>query len=51
MRKQTEIDFTRLLGFETVADHIADDLDLRDQMISDKLGAKVGPLPEDAPPR
>jgi hypothetical protein len=38
----TKIDFGKLLGFATVEDLIDGGLDLRDETIAAKLGAKVG---------
>jgi hypothetical protein len=40
-----QIDFTKLLGFETLSDQIAGGLDFQDESLSDKLGAKIGPEP------
>jgi hypothetical protein len=42
MQKPDKIDFTKLLGFETVADVLSEDLDFQDEIIGAKLGAKVG---------
>jgi hypothetical protein len=45
-----KIDFTKLLGFDTVSCELSESgLDLRDETFGDKLGAKVGP-PEDISP-
>jgi hypothetical protein len=38
------IDFSRLLGFDTVIGDVQQDVDLRDETLSDKLGAKIGPI-------
>ena len=39
-----EIDFTRLLGFQTIAETLTEDLNLQDETLGAKLGAKVGDL-------
>ena len=36
------IDFTKLLGFNTVADQVSGHLDLQIDTFGDKLGAKIG---------
>ena len=36
------IDFTKLLGFKTVSEQISKGLDLQDETVAAKLGAKVG---------
>ena len=41
MRKTTKIDYTKLLGFDTVSDRISD-VDFRAGTVAAKLGAKVG---------
>lgn len=51
MQEQGKVDFSKLLGFETVGEQLADGVDFRNETISDRLGAKIGPLPEDSPPR
>jgi hypothetical protein len=45
--KSMKIDFTKLLGFQTLA--TTDNLDLGDETVADKLGARVGG-PEPASP-
>ena len=40
--KATNLDYTKLLGFEGVSDLIADTLDFQDDTLGAKLGAKVG---------
>ena len=40
-----KIDFTKLLGFNTVSDELTDGIDLQNGTLGDKLGAKVGPEP------
>ena len=43
MQTPDEIDFTKLLGFDTVADKLsADTVDFQDGTLGAKLGAKVG---------
>jgi hypothetical protein len=51
MEKHDKVDFGRLLGFETVGEQLEDGVDFRNETISDRLGAKIGPLPEESPPR
>ena len=41
MRNES-IDFSRLLGFDTVSDEVSISVDFQDQAIDAKLGAKVG---------
>ena len=40
-----KIDFTKLLGFETLGDQMAGGLDFQDETLGDKLGAKIRPEP------
>ena len=47
--KATNLDYTKLLGFEAVSDLIADTLDFQDDTLGAKLGAKVG-KEENSPP-
>jgi hypothetical protein len=43
MQKPDNIEFTKLFGFETVADELlSDTTDFRDATLGAKLGAKVG---------
>ena len=49
MQKPECIDFTKLLGFDTVSGELSTGLDLQGDTLSDKLGAKIG-LPEDLSP-
>jgi len=42
MSKSANIDFARLLGFETVSDHLSGTIDFKNETIGDKLGAKIG---------
>ena len=37
-----KIDFTKLLGFDTVSHELSAGVDLRDDTLGSKLGAKVG---------
>ena len=48
MNHTGKIDFTKLLGFETVRDRISDGIDFQDETIGAKLGAKVGEPPAPA---
>jgi hypothetical protein len=44
-----KLDFTKLLGFQTLA---ADNkFDLQDETVADKLGAKIGPIEPTNPPK
>jgi hypothetical protein len=49
MRESKKIDFTKLLGFETISEQASKGLDFQDETISAKLGAKIGPDPVPAP--
>ena len=40
-----KLDFARLLGFATVSEQIPETLDFQDDILGDKLGAKVGAEP------
>ena len=42
MQKLECIDFTKLLGFDTVSAGLPSGLDFKDETLGDKLGAKVG---------
>ena len=42
MQDRSKIDFTQLLGFETMSDQITQSLDFQDETMDAKLGAKVG---------
>ena len=42
MREIKNLDFTKLLGFETVSDQITESVDFQDETLGPKLGAKVG---------
>ena len=43
MGDQKSIDFARLLGFATISERISECFDFQDEIVGDKLGAKVGP--------
>ena len=43
--KNSTLDFTKLLGFDSVADQLSDGVDFQDETIGAKLGAKVGAEP------
>jgi hypothetical protein len=40
--KSNTIDYTKVLGFDGVSDRISGSIDLQDETIGPKLGAKVG---------
>jgi hypothetical protein len=40
----SKIDYSKLLGFGTIADHLSQKLDFQHETLADKLGAKVGGL-------
>jgi hypothetical protein len=42
MQKHDRIDFDKLLGFGTVSDRIDQSVDLREETVAARLGAKVG---------
>lgn len=42
MQGTTRLDYTKLLGFESVSELISDAVDFQDETIGAKLGAKVG---------
>jgi len=45
------IDFTKLLGFQTVSEQSARGIDFKDETIGARLGAKVGGVDERLPTR
>ena len=45
MKKVSEIDYSKLLGFEAIGDEIAGNVDFQDERVAAKLGAKVGADP------
>jgi hypothetical protein len=42
MKKSNEIDYSKLLGFESVGEQISGSVDFQDETVAAKLGAKVG---------
>ena len=48
MKKVSEIDYSKLLGFESIGGLVSGDIDFQDEAVAAKLGAKVGNDP--APP-
>jgi hypothetical protein len=44
MHDPTKMDYSKLLGFDTVSDQLENGIDFRDATIGAKLGAKVGPV-------
>ncbi len=42
MKKASEIDYSKLLGFEAIGDEIVGNVDFQDERVAAKLGAKVG---------
>ena len=51
MAEAQHIDFSKLLGFDTVSDLMSDGVDFRDDILGAKLGAKVGADGEPSPVR
>jgi hypothetical protein len=45
MSKPTKIDYSKLLGFDIVADELNEGVDLKNPTVAAKLGAKAGPPP------
>ena len=45
MKHAASLDFTKLLGFSTVAGQLSDGIDFQDETVGAKLGAKVGVEP------
>ena len=43
--KRASLNFTKLLGFDSVADRLLDGIDFHEETIGAKLGAKVGVEP------
>jgi hypothetical protein len=43
MHNPTKMDYSKLLGFDTVSDQLANGIDFQDSTVGAKLGAKVGP--------
>ena len=45
MKKAIEINYSKLLGFESVGDLISGNIDFQDEAVAAKLGAKIGADP------
>jgi hypothetical protein len=45
MKNASEIDYSKLLGFEAIGDEIVGNVDFQDERVAAKLGAKVGADP------
>ena len=50
MKKTSEINYSKLLGFEGIGDLISGDIDFKDEAVAAKLGAKVGADPDNPAP-
>jgi hypothetical protein len=50
MKKASEINYSKLLGFESVGDLISGNIDFQDEAVAAKLGAKVGNDPSPLEP-
>jgi len=50
LRKVAAIDFAKLLGFDTVTRELSETLDLQDETLGAKLGAKIGDAVEAVAP-
>lgn len=46
MKPRREINFSKLLGFALIADHLSAAIDLRDYTVGARIGAKVGTKPD-----
>jgi hypothetical protein len=46
----SNIDYGKLLGFQTVSDHLTGTIDFKDETLGTILGAKVGPPEPVTPP-
>lgn len=44
MQDPTKLDYSKLLGFDMVADDVTDGVDFQNAMIGTRLGAKVGKM-------
>jgi hypothetical protein len=42
MKELKTVDFSKLLGFETVSEQLSECVDFQDEALGAKLGAKVG---------
>jgi hypothetical protein len=49
MKDQTKMDYSKLLGFDTVSDEFQNGVDFQNPTIGAKLGAKVGIKPVNMP--
>jgi hypothetical protein len=49
MKAQDTIDYAKLLGFAMVSDLVGHEIDLQDDTVGDKLGAKIGGEATDVP--
>ena len=49
MKAQHAIDYAKLLGFAMVSDLVGHEIDLQDETVGDKLGAKIGGEATDLP--
>jgi hypothetical protein len=45
MKKVSEINYSKLLGFESIGDQIIGSVDFQDERVAAKLGAKIGADP------
>jgi hypothetical protein len=46
MKPRREINFSKLLGFALIADHLSATIDLRNDTVGARIGAKVGIKPD-----
>ena len=49
MKKVSEIDYSKLLGFGSIGGFVSGDIDFQDEAVAAKLGAKVGIDPPPPP--
>ena len=42
MKKASEINYAKLLGFESIGELISGDIDFKEEAVAAKLGAKIG---------
>ena len=49
MQKSKKIDYSKLLGFDSVSDRTSGEIDFQDETMSARLGAKVGTVGEVEP--
>jgi hypothetical protein len=45
MKRRHKINFSKLLGFALIADHLSATVNLRDDTVGARIGAKVGEKP------